>query len=302
MLMPYKASADQAYSKKAYNITQGRDATTVTARSGDVIEYTLSYYNSTGLTQTVTLQDNLDSVLDYADIYSLNDATLSGTMLTFPSVMVTYGTRLDRTFQVRIKSNLSSGTWVMNNNYGNQVSVAVSSDTYYSGSGDRWHSAYNQTQGVNAQSVYAQPGDFIQYTLSYENRTSSTQWVAVEMDVGDILNLSELVNYGDATLSGNTLRYPQVSVSSGSRIDRNFQVRVRNVASYSGDLIMSSYYGNGLDVHVNNSGGYVTNYPIVKGSYTAPKTGPEGMLAAVPAGFLTLFWYFKRRRALGKAV
>jgi hypothetical protein len=290
-------SADQSYSKKAYNLTQGRDATQVTARPADIIEYTLSYYNNTGSTQTVTLEDNLDSVLNYADIYNLNDATLSGTMLRFPQIMATYGVRLDRTFQVRVKSNLPYGTWVMNNNFGNQVSVAVSSNSYYdNNSSDRWQSAYNQTQGANAQTVYAQPGDFIQYTLSYENHSSSSQWTNVEVDVGDILNLAELTNYGDASLNGNTLRFPSVQVSQGSRMDRSFQVRVRNIPPNTGDLIMSSYFGNGLDIHVSTSGGYVTNYPIVKGVYTAPKTGPEGFLAAVPAGLLTLGFLFLRRK------
>jgi uncharacterized repeat protein (TIGR01451 family) len=155
-------------------------------------------------------------------------------------------------------------------------------------------SAYNQTQGVTAQAVMANPGDVINYTLSYRNTGSITMTnVVIEDDLTDVLKLADVINLGQGQMIGNTIRFPPVSVPPGVAVDKTFQVRVRDVINSTADLTMTNIYGNRVDIQIRP--------PIVKGVYYAPKTGPKEDMVFILAFLATAAFYiyhkYPRRQA-----
>ncbi|MEK9181315.1 MAG: hypothetical protein AAB871_03705 [Patescibacteria group bacterium] len=294
--------------KSAYNRTQNREAAVVTARAGDLIEYTLTFNNTTSYSQNVSIQDDVSSVLQYAEIYNYNGAYISGSVLTFPQTSVASGASLQKTFVVRVKNIPYAVMWMnMSNTYGDTINIQVSASGSGGNTGDvsaRSKSAYNQTQAQIAESVYARPGDTITYTLTYRNNASYSQSVAIEDDLTDVLYLADLISYGDATLSGKVLRFPSVSVSSGGRIDRTFQVRVKSISVGAIDYIMSNFYGNGVDIRVSANGEIYKGE--VKGAAIPPKTGP-GLSFVYLAALLLTAGYFvynklKEKKFFGQRV
>ncbi len=291
------ASGSATRSLSVYNTTQGRSAENSDAQTGDIIEYRMTYRNTSGTSISISESVDLYDALQLSEMYDYGGATLSGSTLIFPSVYVGGGSSLFRTFRLRIRDT-SSTDRTMAVTYGNGTYIRVAGGGYnYSGSGLQSKSAYNQTQGVNAVNTYARPGDIITYTLTYQNNTGSNQTVAVEDDISDVLFLADLINYGGGSLSGNVLRFPSVTVPSGSRIDRTFQVQVKNVSAGTPDLVMSNHYGNGVDVRVLPAGAVYPTTPTVKGTYfVAPNTGPEGPIVSALGAFIaTALLYFRRR-------
>lgn len=289
-------------SLSAYNTTQGRDAISISARPGDIIEYTLTFHNKTGSQQTESISLNAGDILSYAFIDSItNNGYQSGSNVVYPSATVNSGSQIQRTFRARIKDLTTySGDLQISATYGNQIAITlVPGSSPASGLAlGRSKSAYNQTQGQDAQAVYAKSGDTITYSLTYWNQSTASQNIAIEDDITDVLYLADLTNNGGAFLNGNILRFPSVAVPANTRLDRSFQVRVKSIAAGTIDNVMSNYYGNGVDIHVGTTGGSIPNKtsPIVKGAtYNAPGTGPKENLAVWFALLLTagVFGYNK---------
>ncbi|MBI4054291.1 MAG: hypothetical protein HY397_03105 [Candidatus Doudnabacteria bacterium] len=154
--------------------------------------------------------------------------------------------------------------------------------------GTRSKSAYNQTQGINAQSGTADAGDVIVYTLSYYNSSNFSETITFEDDIADVLYASDLVNLGGGSLQGTVLQFPSVSVAASSRADKSFSVQVKNLPANTQDTLMSNTFGNGVDVKLR-----VTPPPkdgTVKGAFTAPATGVAENTALVLAGISTLLY------------
>ncbi|PIR97182.1 MAG: hypothetical protein COT91_02715 [Candidatus Doudnabacteria bacterium CG10_big_fil_rev_8_21_14_0_10_41_10] len=149
-------------------------------------------------------------------------------------------------------------------------------------------SAFNQTKGVNAQSVLADSGDVINYTLTYENTGDITaRNVVIEDDLYDVLLSADLINNGGGNLVGNTIRYPAVTVSAGVSVSKTFQVRVRAISDYETNLTMTNYYGNQIDVPLRP--------PTVKGIYIAPKSGPASNVVLLLSLLTTGVLYARKK-------
>ncbi|MBI2607521.1 MAG: DUF11 domain-containing protein [Candidatus Doudnabacteria bacterium] len=120
---------DLVLSKSAYNLTQGRDATAVTARAGDQIEYILRVENRGNATATnFVIEDSIADILELADLLSYSGATFdsSARVLRWPSENIGAGQTVEKRFSVRVKSPVPGGTdLVMTNVYGNTVRVPV---------------------------------------------------------------------------------------------------------------------------------------------------------------------------------
>lgn len=171
--------------------------------------------------------------------------------------------------------------------------------------GSKSLSAYNHTQGTNAESVAARPGDLITYTLTFQSNLNGSQSFVFADNIEDILYSAEINNYGGASLSSNVLSYPAVSVPANARVQKSFQVRVREIPAGTKDLLMSNFYGNGVDVRIFSAAAPTpTPTPMpagqVKGAYLAPATGSGLPLVALLASILTMFWFFisSRRKIL----
>ena len=122
-------------SKTALNLTQNSDATKSTAKSGDVIKYSLITKNSGGAAGDYPTTDDLADILEYATITDNGNGTVSGTSITWPSDTINPGQNLTHSFTVTVKnpvpvtatgiSNPRSFDLNMDNVFGNAVRVPV---------------------------------------------------------------------------------------------------------------------------------------------------------------------------------
>jgi hypothetical protein len=129
-------------SKNATNTSQGFiDATSVTAKAGDQISYTITIEN-TGLKPISTkLADNLLDTLEYATLFDNGGGTFNETTgaLSWPDIYLSPNDKQTRTFVIRLldtipatargASNETSYDCIITNTFGNSVSVKVDCPT-----------------------------------------------------------------------------------------------------------------------------------------------------------------------------
>jgi hypothetical protein len=133
-----KCSSIIVNSKTATNMTQGNvSASSVTAQSGDRLTYTITVENKGLVSETVTMQEELVDVLEYATLIDQGGADFNdqNKTLTWPSVTLTAGQKQVRTIAVQVLADIPStnaGTAVassydckMSNTFGNTVMVGV---------------------------------------------------------------------------------------------------------------------------------------------------------------------------------
>jgi len=119
----------------ATNITQNSDATTVVANAGDIIRYTLTTKNVSSSSIDYQVSDQLDDVLEYADVIDTGGGTLNGGTITWPVTSISAGATLTETFMIRVKNpipstpigvtDIYSFDLRMDNIYGNDVHITV---------------------------------------------------------------------------------------------------------------------------------------------------------------------------------
>lgn len=131
-------AADVINTKTAMNMTQGNvDATRAVAKANDKLSYTITVENKGFATETVTISENLEDVLEYAALVdngggSFNEQSKN---LTWPAVELAAGQKQSRTIAVQIMSDIpSTNTGLSNetsydcrmvNTFGNSVGVDV---------------------------------------------------------------------------------------------------------------------------------------------------------------------------------
>jgi|GEM_PF-5847731 uncharacterized repeat protein (TIGR01451 family) len=134
--------------------------------------------------------------------------------------------------------------------------------------------AFNETQGIDATSFVARPGDVIAYTLSVFNQGSITATnFAFQDDLREVLEFSDLTDAGSGSLSGNMIFWPNMDIGPGSSVSKVFRVTVRSSIPSNTDLAMVNTFGSTVRVPVRKG--------VVAGTFVAPKTGPAGSLALV---------------------
>lgn len=131
-------SAEIINSKMATNMSQGNvQASTVVAKAGDKLSYTLTAENRGLASETVAISESLEDVLEYSKLVdpaggTFNEETKT---LSWPAVVIKPGERQSRTIVVEMMSPLpSTNTGTSNqdsydckmvNTYGNAVEVDV---------------------------------------------------------------------------------------------------------------------------------------------------------------------------------
>lgn len=126
------------FAKRARNVTQDiSNANGTTAKAGDTIEYTLSVTNSSKETRkNFIVEENLEDVLEYADILDKSGATFTDDpvkMLSWDPVDVRPNETVTRTITIKIKSPIPttpastsdpySYDLKLTNTYGNTVQI-----------------------------------------------------------------------------------------------------------------------------------------------------------------------------------
>ncbi|MBM3210066.1 hypothetical protein FJZ39_01860 [Candidatus Saccharibacteria bacterium] len=132
--------------KSVRNLTQNTDATQVTARANDVIEYSLTVKNTGLTTGKIAMKDDVTDSLQYANLISYDGANVSKpseltqeTLLSWEEVEIAPGATITKLVQVRVKndipsmaqhaSSLQSYDCRMTNIFGNTTNVDVECPT-----------------------------------------------------------------------------------------------------------------------------------------------------------------------------
>jgi hypothetical protein len=137
-----KCSTELINTKTATNMSEGNVvASTVIAKAGDKISYTITTENRGFNPKNITFKENLADVLDYAELIDLGGGSFdsSSKVLSWPQVQLAAGARQSRTIVARVltpvpttntgTSNQDSFDCKMVNTFGNAVSINVKCDT-----------------------------------------------------------------------------------------------------------------------------------------------------------------------------
>jgi hypothetical protein len=132
-----KCTSTLISSKTATNMSRGVNATTVTAQGGDKLTYTITVENKGLVSDTVTMQEDLTDVLEYATLIDRGGATFNeqNKTLTWPAVTLKAGEKQVRTLAVQLMKDIpatNTGTGIKTsydcaiaNTFGNTVTVGV---------------------------------------------------------------------------------------------------------------------------------------------------------------------------------
>lgn len=116
--------------KSAFNLTQNIDASSVPARPGDLISYTLTFRNNgSAIVYGKIIEDEIMDVLELSEIVDQGGAASVDRVIRWASANINPGVEINRTFKVRIRQAAlfpSVSDLVMTNIYGNEVRVQVS--------------------------------------------------------------------------------------------------------------------------------------------------------------------------------
>lgn len=133
-----RCDSDVISTKSSVNMSQGNvNATTVTARAGDRISYTLTVENKGLLFEKVTMSEDLNDVLEYAELIDAGGGSFNKDtkVLTWPQVTLSAFQKESRTIVIRMfdtipttnrgTSNQDSYDCRMVNTFGNSIDVDV---------------------------------------------------------------------------------------------------------------------------------------------------------------------------------
>jgi len=292
--------------KSAVNLTQGGiNVSLTTSRPGDVIRYSLITTNYGDIEkESYVVGDNLEDVLEYADVTDTGGGTLEGHDIVYPAQSIPAGEQIIKYFTVTIKPYNrwpSGGDLLMRNVYGNEVVAPV-------GEIVKWKVAYNETKGVDATTVAANPGDVIRYTLYTKNDSSRKEEnFVVYDDISDILEYADIKEKNSGVIVNKTIRWDPVDIEPGQTIARVFKVTVKSDSLWptGGDRLMTNIYGNKIDIPVTPVPQVI---PAVKGESIGTVKGlsATGTILNVIFGTLillsTVYLYFRQKFMLKLAL
>ncbi len=125
-------------SNVATNNSQGFvDASSVVAKSNDLISYTITIENTNQTAMNYDLVDNLDDLLEYATLYDKGGGTLNETtkILSWPNITLGPNDIQTRTFVIKILNNIpatANGTsdstsydCIISNMFGNSTDIGI---------------------------------------------------------------------------------------------------------------------------------------------------------------------------------
>ncbi|QQS23304.1 DUF11 domain-containing protein [bacterium] len=146
--------------------------------------------------------------------------------------------------------------------------------------------AFNNTKNADAVSVKAERGNTITFTLKTTNSgTADSVNYIITDDLSGVLPLADLVDLGGATLEGNILTFPAVTIKPGETITKTFQVKVKSSLAANLSFQIKNTYGNTVVIDIPG-----------QQVFQAPTTGVVGLSAFAFAGLMTAGFAAVRRR------
>jgi uncharacterized repeat protein (TIGR01451 family) len=323
-------SANIERSKSAVNITRGGvDATTVTARSNDVIEYTLVTSNTGNLATDVTIADGVADILEYADVTEISDngtivngdpGTNEEKTITWPEVNINPDESVVRTFKVKVKNplptNFPNGYHFddrMYNFYGNEILIVIERPVLrpaISISKLVRNVTRNQVDYVEANTAYA--GETLEYKILF---TNSGNGPADIVKIYDILpaNVSLDPNspaiiyiFGEerSITEKITDGYIIATIPAGESGYVRFRVIIDSGVA-AGERLVNNGYITDDGSTIPDPAETIIEAKVVPVNYPAPlpKTGPASLAAIVFASIVAAVnvIYLKSKKSLAQA-
>lgn len=309
------APANIQTSKTATNVTQGNvNATRTTAKVNDRISFTVKAENKGGTAKTVQLSDNLKDVLSFSTLVNNGGGTFNPTnnTLSWPSVNLGPGAKVEKTFVVQMKSSLETTKTdckMKNTFIDSSVTIPVGCtlpppDIKLS------KKATNVSQGnIDATTAIARENDRITFIITAENKGGSPKEVKLEDNLGDTLEYSKLIDNGGGVYNETTriLSWPSVNLKAGAKESRTFTIQVLPSIpatpvgvsdGHSYNCKMENVFGNDVVIDVPCAPPKIIEQIVPE----LPQTGPrENMLFAGIVLAVVAFFYF-RSRQLGTEV
>lgn len=302
--IPVNSNGVLTITKFVSNLTHGNAMQkSVTAFTNDQVEYQITVSNPSNVTDTnVTLNDQLPGGLNYISStngngYNGNNGFVSiGNLFPGQQDVITITATVAAAAGNTITNTASAGASNAATVY-DTANVTVQGVAGASIAMSYSKSAFNDTKNVDATSVPADKQDFITYTLTATNDTSTpaTNFV-VSDDLTQVLNYATVTDDGGGTVTGNTISWPAVTVNPNSSIQETFKVRVNyTLPNTEASLYLVNTYGNTVTIKLNNP-------EVLGASIVAPTTGPaaETAFALGFASLLTVGFYFLRNGKLLK--
>ncbi|MCX6797066.1 MAG: hypothetical protein NTX98_01130 [Candidatus Doudnabacteria bacterium] len=291
-----------AITKLVRNVNGGAFQDSISANSGDTVEFEIVVRNSGNqVINNVQVSDSLNSGLNLVSGTVRVDGNYSGDYLNNINLgSIMSGQQKRVVFQARV--NVSGSQSIQNTarasgDSASQVQddawVFVQGGSVQGGSVNLVYSkrANNDTKNADATSVIASREDYIIYTLTVTNTGNSpaTSFVVTD-DLSQVLPYADIVDNGGGVLSGNVISYSGITVPAGGSVSKSFRVRVKYYLTANLSYTMTNTYGNTITVRINT--------PQVLGAFVAPKTGAD-TLSLTFGGILTLaFAGFRKRKYL----
>ena len=244
-------------SKSAFNVTQNIDATTVKAHAGDEIRYTLKTENVGDGAGNFNIEDNISDILEYSNITNLGGGTLTSGNISYGNATINPEQTITKNFTVTVKPFSEwpkGGDLTLTNTYGNTINIHLGFSNL-----DFKKATFNDTQGKDATTVLANPGDTITYTLTISNNGNDTaSGVEVKDDISDVLEYANPLD--QVSITNGVISLGTVNIPASENVSKTFRVQVKNPLpgnSQNGkhfDFKMENTYGNTVIIEIKRPG------------------------------------------------
>jgi len=312
---PAPTPAKIALSKTASNATQGNvAASSVMAKAGDTVKFTLTAKNSGQTAGTLTMSDHIASLMQYSKLSDNGGGTLNSSdqTISWANVSVPGGGTVTKTFAVKLNNPLpvTTAACSMSNTFGtSNIGIGVNCQKPPANIVQS-KSVTNITQGdVNATTVTAQAGDQLHYILTAKNTGGTAAQVQFSDHLADTLEYATLIDNGGGTFDkdSKTLTWNTATLQPGASESRSFVVQMlspipatpegtSDPTSY--DCQMVNTYGNSVSVMVNCPAPKV----VEQTTSQLPHTGPTANLVFAGAVLAIVVYFYARSRQLSTEV